>query len=366
MMAIEPLPKLGKLSLIWHLRDLDILFARILVSIIFSFMMRANKNLAINTTLKAHLSGNKRCAEIAQAIGISQFMTLSPRSDPHSTKTLNKAINALIGAVYVDSDCNKTTLLVLENLNWFSPSKEVTRPLTVHNRVLQYRATSDMPVAVEETVINQVNTLSCPQKMPAQDIHSRLASLESETGLHLQIIFRNIASPSTLAMLRSQVYCVLHAEHVDCHPPRTDLSAFERYTVIQRLGQKISYLHTIRNNHILQLYQQCGGNELSPYVNIIQFNYGTKKAGNPLHRQDTEITLRMMLSIFPGSKPDRLSGTFNEVKQLRRVGKRLSTLVQHFGIGILGLMHNSEAVTRGTDLAYLLFVQRLLSQVDHD
>lgn len=320
-------------------------------------ILRANKNIANNTTLKAHLSGNKRCAEIAQAIGISQFMTLNPRSHPHSTRTLNKAINALIGAVYVDSNCNKMTLSVLENIHWFSPSKEATGPLTMHGRASQYRATSDMPVAVEQTFIDQVNTLPCPQRMPAQDIHSRLASLETETGLHLQIIFRNIASPGTLAMLRSQVYCVLHAEHVDPHPPRTDLSTFERYTVIQRLGQKISYLHTIRNNHILQLYQQCGGNELSPQMNIIQFNYGTKKAGNPLHRQDTEITLQMMLSIFPDSKPDRSSGTFNEVKQLRRVGKRLSTLVQHFGIGILGLMHDSEAATRGTDLAHLLFVQ---------
>jgi hypothetical protein len=328
-------------------------------------MMRANKNLANNATLKALLSGNKRCAEIAQAIGISQFMTLSPRSDPNSIKTQNKAINALIGAVYVDSDCNKTTLSVLENLNWFSPSKGVARHLTVHNRASRYRATSDMPVSVDETVNNQVNTLSCPPKMPVQDIQSRLGSLESETGLHLRNIFRSIASPTTLAMLRSQVFCVVHAEHVDSHPPKTNLSAFERYTFIQRLGQKISYLQTVRNNHILQLYRQCGGKESSSCMNIIHFDHGTKKAGNPLHRQDTEITLQMMLSIFPGSKPDRLSDTFNEVKQLRRVGKRLNTLVQNFGIGILGLMHDSEAAARGADLAHLLFVQILLFQVDH-
>jgi hypothetical protein len=73
----------------------------------------------------------------------------------------------------------------------------------------------------------------------------------------------------------------------------------------------------------------------------------------------------MMVLIFLGSEPDRSSLIFNEVKQLRRVGKRLSTLVQHFGIGILGLMHNSEAATRGTDLAHLLFVQTLLSPIDH-
>lgn len=328
-------------------------------------MLRTNKNLANNTTLKALLSGNKRCAEIAQAIGISQFMTLSPRSDPHSTQTLNKAINALIGAVYVDSDCNKTTLSVLEKLNWFSPSKEVIMPLTVHNRAPQYRATSDMPVAVDVTVYNQVNTLSSPQGMPEQDIQSRLASLESATGLHLQTIFRNIASPSTIAMLRSQVYYVVHAEHVDSHPLQTNLSAFERYTFIKTLGQKISYLHTVRHNHILQLYQQCGGNYSTPHMNIIQFEQGTKKAGNPLHRQDTEVTLRMMRSIFPGSEPDISSDTFNEVKQLRRVGKRLNTLVHYFGIGILGLMHDSETATRGTELSHLLYVQILLSQVDH-
>lgn len=315
--------------------------------------------------MKTILSGNKRCAEIAQALGILQFMTLSPRSNPHSTQTLNKAINALIGAVYVDSNCNKMTLSVLEKLNWFYPSEEDIRLLTVHDPAPQYGATSDTPVSVDVTVYNQVNTLSCPQEMPEQDIETRLASLESLSGLHLQTLFRNIATPSTLAMLRSQVYYVVHAEHVDSHPLQTNLSAFERYTFIQRLGQKISYLHTVRHNHILRLYQQCGGNDSVPYTNIIQFDQGTKKPGNPLHRQDTEITLQMMRSIFPGTEPDRSSDTFNEVKQLRRVGKRLSTLVQYFGIGILGLMHDSEAVMRGNELAHLLFVQRLLSQVDH-
>lgn len=328
-------------------------------------MVRADRSLANNTTLKAHLSGNKRCAEIAQALGISHFMFLSPRSDPHSTQTLNKAINALIGAVYVDSDCNKTTLSVLENLNWFSPSKEAIKPLTVHNLAPQYGANSDMPVSVEETISNQVNTISCPQEMPEQDTQTRLASLESSSGLHLQTLFRNIASPSTLAMLRNQVDYVLHAEHIDSHPLNTNVSAFERYTFIQTLGQKISYLQTVRHNHILQLYQQCGGHDSVPYTNIIQFDQGPKKPGNPLHRQDTEITLQMMRSIFPGTEPDKSSDTFNEVKQLRRVGKRLSTLVQHFGIGILGLMHDSEAVMRGIELAHLLFVQRLFSQVDH-
>jgi hypothetical protein len=222
-----------------------------------------------------------------------------------------------------------------------------------------------MPVAMEESLHDHVNTFSCPQKISVHDIPSRIASLESETGLHLQILFRNIASPSTLAMLKNQVHCVVHAEHVDSYPPRTILSAFERYTVIQKLGKKISYLNTIRNNHILQLYQQCGGHDSSLFMNTIQFDCGTKKAGNPLHRQDTEITLRMMVSIFPGSEPDKSSCTFHEVKQLRRVGKRLSTLVQHFGIGILGLMHNSEVATRGTDLAHLLFVQTLLLPMDH-
>lgn len=222
-----------------------------------------------------------------------------------------------------------------------------------------------MPVSMDKPINNQVNTLSCPPKMPVQDIQSRLASLKSETGLHLGNIFRNIASPTTLAMLRSQVFCIMHTEHVDSHPPRTNLSAFKRYTFIQRLDQKISYLHTVQNNHILQLYRQCGGKESSSCMNIIHFDHRTKKAGNPLHRQDTEITLQMMLSIFPGSKPNRLSNTFNEVKQLHRVGKRLSTLVPYFGIRILGLIHDSEATTRGTDLAHLLFVQKLLSQVDH-
>lgn len=318
-----------------------------LASTRFGYTVRTNP--ANNATLKSHLSSNKRCAEIAETIGISQFMTLSPRSDPHSAKTLNKAINALIGAVYVDSDCNKTTLSVLENLKWFSPSTEVATRLAIQNRASQYTNTSNVSIAVEESPNNQVNPFPFPQNIPGQDIQSRLASLESDTGLHLQILFSNIASPGTLATLKSQVHSVVHAEYEYLHPLTTELSPFERYTIIQNLGKRICYLNTIRNCHILQLYQQCGGNESSLFMNTKQYACGTKKAGNPLHRQDTEITLRMMTSIFPGTEPDKASCTFNEVKQLRRVGKRLNTLVQHFGIGILGLMHNPEGATEGAD-----------------
>jgi hypothetical protein len=296
-------------------------------------------------------------------------MTLSPRSNPHSAKTLNKAINALIGAVYVDSDCNKRTLSVLENLNWFSANyspNQVATPLAIQNGAVQSAVTSNLPVpAAKKSPNDGINTSLCRRIMPGQDIQSRIASLESDTGMHLQILFRDIAAPSTLDSLKSQVRFVVHAEPEYLHPPDTEWSPSERYAVIQQLSENISYLNMLRNNHILRLYQECGGDEPIHFLTAKDFHCSTKKAGNPLHRQDTETTLRMMMAIFPGTEPDRESPKFNEIKQLRRVGKRLSTLEQKFGFGILGLMHNPQNTARGTELAYLLFVSTLVSPKDH-
>jgi hypothetical protein len=283
-------------------------------------------------------------------------MTFNPRSGPHSPKTLNKAINALIGAVYVDCDCNKTTISVLEHLKWFSPSYQSDNVAEVQSQILQPAVISEpsAPTA-DESLHYQPDVFVCPHTAYEQRKQFRIADIESKTGLDLESIFEDIVGPNTIASLRSQVYSAVHASRDNFYPSTAYLSPTERYAVIQKLGEDISLMNMIRNSHILQLFQECGGNESGYVLTAEDFNCGARKPGNPIHRQDTEITLRMMALIFPDTAPNKDSSTFNKIKQLRREGKRLDSLVRHFGIGILGLMYNQEG-PRGTKLAHVMFV----------
>jgi hypothetical protein len=56
---------------------------------------------------------------IAEAVGIDKLITYCPLPGARSTSVPNKAINALIGAIYIDSESDTVAFDSLDRMGWF-------------------------------------------------------------------------------------------------------------------------------------------------------------------------------------------------------------------------------------------------------
>jgi hypothetical protein len=123
------------------------------------------------------------------------------------------------------------------------------------------------------------------------------------------------------------------------------LSKAERVTLIQKLDQSITHLQLLRRYHVLELFRESGGPETRSsggFVVITPHNFDTahSKSGNPSNSAEAEVTVNMMVELFPGIRidSDDYNTKYRMTTHLRKLGQRLHMLEEAFGKGILGLM----------------------------
>ena len=65
-----------------------------------------------------------------------------------------------------------------------------------------------------------------------------------------------------------------------------------------------------------------------------------RQLGNPRNLEEAEVTKNIMKELHPDCNEDseKYNRLYNEVKTIRRYGRRLKSLVDAFGLGILGLI----------------------------
>lgn len=68
--------------------------------------------------------------------------------------------------------------------------------------------------------------------------------------------------------------------------------------------------------------------------------------GNPQNLAAAELTRPILRDLYPDSDENssEYSTLYNEVKSLRRFGRRLNSFVETFGVGILGLIPLAKSV----------------------
>jgi hypothetical protein len=176
-------------------------------------------------------------------------------------------------------------------------------------------------------------------------------------GAHAKTLTKflvHIASAETLVTLRHIVLSYRESPSPISFGTRPGLSEKERFNIIGLLGTEIAWCRLLRMYHILELYETCKGTDCAEKLIVTtpaSFQSRKRKAGNPLHAAEAEITERMTKGIFP----DLLPGTdgYNEkkasLKRVRKLGQRLHILVAKFGSGILGLMLNDDM--KGLDIS---------------
>jgi hypothetical protein len=123
------------------------------------------------------------------------------------------------------------------------------------------------------------------------------------------------------------------------------LSKAERVTLIQKLDQSITHLQLLRRHHVLELFRESGGPETRSNGGFVvitpqTFDKAQSKSGNPSNSAEAEVTVNMMVELFPGIRTDSddYNTKYRMTTQLRKLGQRLHMLEEAFGKGILGLM----------------------------
>lgn len=175
------------------------------------------------------------------------------------------------------------------------------------------------------------------------DVQNTLLSLGYKHRGTLLTFFVTIASSRSILALRN----IIHNERTRRSPQsyllRNGISCEERFHVIQKLDQSVTFMQLMKWLHILELFQDCGGPGTQSYTGYVvntpdNFGNQTKMPGNRRNWEDTQVTRSMLSEVFPDATDEMYRQMFPTFKKLRKLGKRLHTLSSKFGKGIFGLM----------------------------
>jgi hypothetical protein len=170
-------------------------------------------------------------------------------------------------------------------------------------------------------------------------------SFEVAKGLLL-----GVASPQAVANLQATIQSwrvrpVSYSLQVSHLPSKPEI-----FHLIEKIDQEIGTLRLFRRYYVLDLFEMCGGCETPSCSGFVQqcperLNAAGKQSGNLRYRAEHEVTESMMREIFPHLRPGmrEYQGKLNEVKSLRRVGRKLYILAQRFGKGILAMIPYQES-----------------------
>jgi hypothetical protein len=180
-------------------------------------------------------------------------------------------------------------------------------------------------------------------------IQTQIRELGKEKEYILAKMLLYIASPHSIAALRETLRTWRAQGEYNTWHLMDETSLAERFSLIERLDQHVSYFQLLKRYHVLELYKASGGPASRSRSGLVlitshTFEQAAKKAGNPANTAEAEVTTKMMKDIFSDVQPstDLYKTKYRIVTRLRKLGQRLHTLETKFGIGILGLMpdHN--------------------------
>lgn len=237
------------------------------------------------------------------------------------------------------------------------PQKSVSRrPRKSTNDRLRYSgggSATAMYIAQERNKFEE-RGLSCPgDVLVDQDAQGRLEALG--LGNHkdeVQIVNFIVGSCDSLAVLVD----VLRASRQHHHSQRASSvggwSATKRLQVIREFDTDAAYSTLLKNFHITKFYtDKCCQEVCKTGLFIVATTEdvvrSTKRPrGNPQNLAAAELTRSILRDLYPDSDENssEYSTLYNEVKSLRRFGRRLNSFVETFGVGILGLIPLAKSV----------------------
>jgi hypothetical protein len=137
--------------------------------------------------------------------------------------------------------------------------------------------------------------------------------------------------------------------------PSENLAPADRIREIQQLDGQIAYIEILRRCHIWKLYTDLSHDNRSLSC---EFDIATpesitlpsmRRAGNPSHFRDSEITKAMFRGLGPEVSDDNRAyqKQYRYYTRVRRLGERLQLLTKTFGFGVLGLIPSQDASDSG-------------------
>ncbi|KAL7931424.1 hypothetical protein V8C35DRAFT_116514 [Trichoderma chlorosporum] len=183
------------------------------------------------------------------------------------------------------------------------------------------------------------------------DILRKTMDLGGKRSDELLKILVGICSPSSVIALRATLQTMRSASDLREHMPLHGLSAPERFKAIEREESCIAESTLLRRCHIWKLWKEhCSSAITSTTVShewVLAHRPGLEQngPGNPRIMQRCVAASALMDKIFPELNRDsrEFKHKYNQIKQLEKLGRRLSMMAETFGEGILGLLQCSES-----------------------
>ncbi|RAK95352.1 RNase3 domain protein [Aspergillus ibericus CBS 121593] len=346
-----------------------------LCSVKFGYLSRTERSM--NTMMKIKNIDNNRCALLAKSIGIDQLVTYCPLPGSRSAKVLGIAVNALIGAIYVDSESEDLTVSALHSMGWFRFSlEENSSSNTVNSQCgsmgvpAESQASNDLAGQVpihamvrQQTTKQKDNTLfttflklemeRCAlHQIPSPQetyfnarLQNELSELQARnpTFSHdLGMLFLTFAGPQSVAGLQANLHGALAAVKPPDEIYHIRASIEQRFNIIRTLDELACHFDILKNYHIWKLHVHCTEQgEDSRFCIAYGDPEYRKRPGNPVNLKESDTTKKMIDIICPETEPTSAYYRvfYEKVTCLRRRGKRLQLLIETFGLGILGLMY---------------------------
>ncbi|PYI16646.1 hypothetical protein BO99DRAFT_483707 [Aspergillus violaceofuscus CBS 115571] len=294
-----------------------------------------------------------RCAKLAQSAKLDQIINFCPTSGSRSSKSLDLAINALIGAIYLESDSNQITTRALEQMRWFKPH---VRPLSPANKPPENIAEeySQPKNAVfngfmeEEAKACFRHGISPPQETYLNPRALRqILELQKSVPkwLNLPMLFLTFAGPQSIAGLHDNIHGSLGIENPSPAIFLAQASAKQRYCNIEALENLKCHVDLLIYYNTWQLFELCTDQEGTDLGVSYRPDAGPQGPGNPINLRRADITRRILQIAYPDLGPSSKSYLLirQRVTVLRRRGERLKSLHESFGLGIFGLMHSHDS-----------------------
>ncbi|RAH80836.1 hypothetical protein BO86DRAFT_432498 [Aspergillus japonicus CBS 114.51] len=330
----------------------------------------------ICSIMKDQIVSIGRCAKLAQSAKLDQIINFCPTSGSRSSKSLDLAINALIGAIYLESDSNQITTRALEQMRWFKPHVRPLSPGVLEQNIRmderEELAPSNALMSANKPPKNIAEEYSQPKNAvfngfmeeeakacfrhgisPPQETYLNPRALRQilelqksvPKWLNLPMLFLTFAGPQSIAGLHDNIHGSLGIENPSPAIFLAQASAKQRYCNIEALENLKCHVDLLIYYNTWQLFELCTDQEGTDLGVSYRPDAGPQGPGNPINLRRADITRRILQIAYPDLEPSSRSYSLirQRVTVLRRRGERLKSLHESFGLGIFGLMHSHDS-----------------------
>ncbi|PYI36384.1 hypothetical protein BP00DRAFT_361516 [Aspergillus indologenus CBS 114.80] len=326
--------------------------------------------------MKDRIVSIERCAKLALSAKLDQIINFCPTSGSRSYKSLDLAINALIGAIYLESDSNQITTRALEQMRWFKPHTRPMSPVVLERDVPMnepeelatsndFMSANQPPESITEEYSQPKNAVfdsfmeeeakACVRHgiSPPQETYLNPRALRQilelqntvPKWLNLPMLFLTFAGSQSIAGLHDNIHGSLGLENPSPAIFLAQASAKQRYCNIEALENLKCHVNLLIYYNTWQLIELCTNQEGTDLGVSYRPDASPQGPGNPINLRRADITRRILQIACPDLEPSSssYSSIRHRVTVLRRTGERLKLLHKSFGLGIFGLMHSHDS-----------------------